>query len=76
MSLTYASPFFAFTPELWEGSNPYLDPRSVEAQKRFIAAIASRYTKATHLHWDLINEPSMFDPKRIFFWPSFGSRFV
>ncbi|GAF11313.1 hypothetical protein JCM19045_408 [Bacillus sp. JCM 19045] len=61
--------FFAFTPELWEGSNPYLDPRSVEAQKRFIAAIASRYTKATHLHWDLINEPSMFDPKRIFSGP-------
>ncbi|TSB48265.1 beta-galactosidase [Alkalicoccobacillus porphyridii] len=61
--------FFAFTPELWEGKNPYLDPRSVEAQKRFIAAITSRYTQATHLHWDLINEPSMFDPKRIFSGP-------
>ncbi|WP_307728753.1 beta-galactosidase [Alkalicoccobacillus plakortidis] len=61
--------FFAFTPELWEGKNPYLDPRSLEAQKRFIAAIISRYTKATHLHWDLINEPSMFDPKRIFSGP-------
>ncbi|RQW18771.1 glycoside hydrolase [Bacillus sp. C1-1] len=61
--------FFAFTPETWEGSNPYLDPRSLAAQKRFIAAIASRYTEATHLHWDLINEPSMFDPKRIFSGP-------
>src|SRR5699024_9634651 len=24
--------FFSFTPETWEGENPYLDPRSVEAQ--------------------------------------------
>ena len=30
--------FFSFTPETWEGMNPYLDPQSVEAQKRFIRA--------------------------------------
>ncbi|QHW30499.1 glycoside hydrolase [Paenibacillus rhizovicinus] len=58
--------FFAFTPETWEGVNPYLDPRSVEAQKRFIAAIVSRHAQSKHVHWDLINEPSMFDPKRVF----------
>ncbi|QHT60233.1 glycoside hydrolase [Paenibacillus lycopersici] len=58
--------FFAFTPEAWEGVNPYLDPRSVEAQKRFIAAIVSRHAQSKHVHWDLINEPSMFDPKRVF----------
>ncbi|TMV51591.1 glycoside hydrolase [Paenibacillus mesophilus] len=61
--------FFAFTPETWEGSNPYLDPRSIEAQKRFIAAIVSRHKHSSHVHWDLINEPSMFDPKRIFAGP-------
>jgi len=61
--------FFAFTPEAWEGVNPYLDPRSVEAQKRFIAAIVSRHVQSTNVHWDLINEPSMFDPKRIFKGP-------
>ncbi|SEN06497.1 alpha-amylase family protein [Paenibacillus sp. OV219] len=61
--------FFAFTPEAWEGVNPYLDPRSVEAQKRFIAAIVSRHADSKHVHWDLINEPSMFDPKRIFSGP-------
>ncbi|GGD71952.1 alpha-amylase family protein [Paenibacillus nasutitermitis] len=61
--------FFSFTPETWEGVNPYLDPRSVEAQKRFIAAIVSRHEQSKHLHWDLINEPSMFDPKRIFEGP-------
>ena len=31
--------FFAFTPEMWEGKNPYLDPVCVEAQKRYISAI-------------------------------------
>ncbi|MFE5321813.1 beta-galactosidase [Paenibacillus sp. NPDC056579] len=61
--------FFAFTPETWEGVNPYLDPRSVKAQKRFIAAIVSRHADSKHVHWDLINEPSMFDPKRIFKGP-------
>lgn len=58
--------FFSFTPETWEGTNPYLDPQSVEAQKRFIRSIVGRYTHATHVDWDLINEPSMFDPARIF----------
>ncbi|MDO3410302.1 beta-galactosidase [Saccharibacillus sp. CPCC 101409] len=58
--------FFSFTPETWEGKNPYLDPQSVEAQKRFVRSIVSRHTKTTHVDWDLINEPSMFDPARIF----------
>jgi hypothetical protein len=57
--------FFAFTPELWEGLNPYLDPRSVEAQKRFISAVVSRHKDSANVHWDLINEPSMFDPKNL-----------
>ncbi|QLG88844.1 beta-galactosidase [Chitinibacter bivalviorum] len=61
--------FFAFTPESWEGSNPYLDPRAIAAQKRFIAAIVSRHNAASHVHWDLINEPSMFDPQRVFLGP-------
>ncbi|QCT02307.1 glycoside hydrolase family protein [Paenibacillus algicola] len=58
--------FFSFTPETWEGKNPYLDPRSVEAQKRFIRSIVSRHKNTKHVDWDLINEPSMFDPPRIF----------
>lgn len=58
--------FFSFTPETWEGTNPYLDPQSVEAQKRFIRSIVSRHRNTTHVDWDLINEPSMFDPVRIF----------
>lgn len=58
--------FFSFTPETWEGVNPYLDPRSVEAQKRFIRTIVMRHQHTKHIDWDLINEPSMFDPKMIF----------
>ncbi|QHW31871.1 glycoside hydrolase [Paenibacillus rhizovicinus] len=58
--------FFSFTPETWEGVNPYLDPRSVEAQKRFIRSIVSRHRETANVDWDLINEPSMFDPPRIF----------
>lgn len=61
--------FFAFTPEAWEGVNPYLDPRSIEAQKRFISSIVVRHRESKHVHWDLINEPSMFDPNRIFEGP-------
>ncbi|GAA0134973.1 hypothetical protein YSY43_18130 [Paenibacillus sp. YSY-4.3] len=64
LQLTFT--FFSFTPETWEGSNPYLDPRSVEAQKRFIRSIVSRHKATTNIDWDLINEPSMFDPPRIF----------
>lgn len=58
--------FFSFAPEAWEGVNPYLDPRALEAQKRFIAAIVSRHAATTNVHWDLINEPSLFNPERIF----------
>ncbi len=61
--------FFSFTPETWEGENPYLDPRSIEAQKRFITAIVSRHTETTNINWDLINEPSLFDPSRTFSGP-------
>ncbi|MDO3411951.1 beta-galactosidase [Saccharibacillus sp. CPCC 101409] len=61
--------FFSFAPEAWEGDNPYLDPRSVEAQKRFIASIVSRHRGSTRVHWDLINEPSLFHPRRVFEGP-------
>ncbi|MBD2845970.1 beta-galactosidase [Paenibacillus sp. IB182496] len=61
--------FFSFAPEAWEGANPYLDPRSRAAQKRFCAAIVRRHADSTHVHWDLINEPSLFHPDRIFSGP-------
>lgn len=61
--------FFTFTPETWEGVNPYLDPRSIEAQKRFVSTIVSRHRETTNVNWDLINEPSLFDPNHTFGGP-------
>jgi hypothetical protein len=61
--------FFSFTPEEWEGKNPYLDPRSIEAQKRFITSIVTRHRTTKNVQWDLINEPSLFDPKQTFSGP-------
>lgn len=49
--------FFAFVPEMWEGSHPYLDPRSIHAQKRFISNIVVRMKEYNNIDWDLINEP-------------------
>lgn len=58
--------FFAFFPPLFEGENPWLDPRSVEAQEDFVALLARRYADVELLSWDLINEPSFGDPQKIF----------
>ncbi len=58
--------FFAFYPPLFEGENPWLDPRSVEAQQDFVALVAHRYALVELLSWDLINEPSFGDPTKIF----------
>jgi len=57
--------FFAFWPEEWGGSNPYLDPRAVEAQKELVAAFAHRFAGVDDLIWDFINEPSFSSPARV-----------
>jgi hypothetical protein len=49
---------FAFLPPSFGGDNPYLDPRSVAAQKAFVTSIARRFRDVPWIHWDLINEPS------------------
>ena len=54
--------FFAFLPETWGGVNAYLDPRSVSAEKEFIAAFAQRYRGINDILWDFINEPSFCNP--------------
>jgi hypothetical protein len=58
--------FFAFYPPLFEGFNPWLDPRSVRAQQDFVGLLARRYASIELVSWDLINEPSFGDPKKIF----------
>ena len=56
---------FAFVPEQWGGENPYLDPRSVNAQKEFVSTLALRFRTVNDLFWDLINEPSFCNPKQL-----------
>jgi hypothetical protein len=50
--------FFAFLPQSFGGSNPYLDPRSIEGESAFLSAIARRFRDVGWIHYDLINEPS------------------
>jgi len=57
---------FAFFPEMWGGENPYLDPRSLAAQKEFVFQLAARASGADDLTWDLINEPSFCSPAHPF----------
>jgi len=69
--------FFAFDPQtemlqargqdgnrLGPGSNPYIDPVAIEAQSAYVKAIASRFKDVPYISWDLINEPSVNNPKR------------
>lgn len=57
--------FFAFLPDRWGGANAYLDPRSIDAQRQFIAAVAQRYPRVDDLLWDFINEPSFCSPDHL-----------
>ncbi|HXY42061.1 MAG TPA: hypothetical protein VEQ10_20465, partial [Vicinamibacteria bacterium] len=54
---------FAFIPPAYGGSNPYLDPRSIEGQRALVSALATRYRGSGWIHWDLINEPSYARPE-------------
>jgi hypothetical protein len=56
---------FAFLPEAWGGVNPYLDPRSVAAQKEFVTLFTRRYGMVRDIIWDLINEPSFCSPAHL-----------
>jgi hypothetical protein len=56
--------FFAFTPDVFGGDNPYFDPEAIRRQKEFIGAFAERFHDVPFLAWDLINEPSFSNPQR------------
>ncbi|MFZ0819916.1 MAG: hypothetical protein WAM91_07590, partial [Candidatus Acidiferrales bacterium] len=56
--------FFAFTPEVLGGDNPYLDPEAVRRQKELIGAFTERFHDVPYLAWDLINEPSFSNPQK------------
>ncbi|HVR44635.1 MAG TPA: hypothetical protein VMS56_14460 [Thermoanaerobaculia bacterium] len=54
--------FFGFLPPAYGGTNPYLDPRSIEGQRELLTIVARRWRGIGWIHWDLINEPSYAPP--------------
>ncbi len=56
--------FFAFTPDVFAGANPYLDPVAIERQKQLVTAVVQRFRDVPFLSWDLINEPSFSNPQK------------
>lgn len=49
---------FAFLPDIFGGSNAYLDPAARQLQDRYVYSIVKRFHDVPFLAWDLINEPS------------------
>lgn len=56
---------FAFLPPAYDGTNPYLDSRSITGQKALATAFAKRFAGVPWVHWDLINEPSYAPLKKL-----------
>jgi truncated hemoglobin YjbI len=47
------------------GTNPYTDTVAIRAQQNYMLSIVRRFKDVPHLSWDLINEPSFSNPKRL-----------
>ncbi len=57
---------FAFQPDAFGKGNPYLDPEMRARQEEYVSAFVRRFKDVPCLSWDLINEPSQFDPQALF----------
>jgi hypothetical protein len=57
--------FFAFSPGVLGGGNPYLDPDAVRREKQLIVTVVERFRSVPFLMWDLINEPSFSNPRKL-----------
>jgi len=68
--------FFAFDPQTTlrrnevstiegAGTNPYTDPVSIRNEQDYLLSIVTRFKDVPWLCWDLINEPSFSNPKRL-----------
>jgi len=56
---------FAFAPEVLGGGNPYLDPEALRRQRELVLALVERFREVPFLIWDLINEPSFSNPRKL-----------
>jgi hypothetical protein len=57
---------FSFEPEVFGGSNAYLDPQALQHEREFVSSVVKPFAHLPYLMWDLINEPSFDNPKRLF----------
>jgi len=55
----------AFAPGMGAGHSPWFDPASIIWQKELIGQFVRRYKNVPWVIWDLINEPSMSNPHRL-----------
>jgi hypothetical protein len=46
--------------------NPYIDPSAIDAEQAYVRSVVERFKDVPWLSWDLINEPSFSNPRRIF----------
>jgi len=67
--------FFAFEPEVLGGKNPYLDPAAITSQQRMIRTVVERFRDVPFLVYDLINEPSFSNPRRMWQTRANGDEF-
>ena len=70
--------FYAFTPKVGEQHdiskvagpepppNPWLNPAMVRAEHEYVLSVVKRFGRVPWLSYDLINEPSFSNPRRIF----------
>ena len=62
---------FAFAPQIngreenETGPNPYLDAGAVRAEQDYVLSVVNRFKDAPWVSWDLINEPSFSNPRRL-----------
>jgi hypothetical protein len=69
--------FYAFDPQtvrrfpgeeplqFGPGANPYTDPLAIQAQLNYIQSVVNRFRDVPSMSWDLINEPSFSNPRRL-----------
>jgi hypothetical protein len=46
--------------------NPYLDANALRLEEDYVRSIVQRFGKTPFLSWDLINEPSLSNPRHVF----------
>ena len=65
----------AFSPSAGNGVSPWFDPASIRWQREFISLIVRRFRNCPWIIWDVINEPTLSDPNRLWYTRPNGDRY-